>query len=171
MSPLSWARCCYPWHQHKQELSLGWIQGAEPCPALQQPKFEPWKAQASFQPSTLQWEHLTSLLNPKLNLPLVFLGRRVNLQNICRFLVPTSIKFRGGHLTAVSRSPALYICPLSHVELHISCAEDRIHMVSPWGSFLCSKFTEAEGECTGIPAEVSGWVEKEALKWAAVIAM
>lgn len=129
MSPLSWARCCCPWHQHKQEFSLGWIPGAEACPTLQQPKFEPWTAQASFQSFTLQWEHLTSPLNPKLNRPLVFLGRRVNLQNIWSCLVPTSIKFRGGHLTAVPQSPALHICPLSHVELHISCAEHRIHMV------------------------------------------
>lgn len=171
MSLLSWARCRYPWHQHKQEFSLVWIQGTEACLTLQQTKFEPWGAQASFQSFTLQWEHLTSPINPKLNLPLVSLGRRANFQNIWSCLVPISIKFRGGHLTAVPQSPALYICPLSHVKLHISCAEDRIHTVSPWGSFLSSQCTETEGECTRNPTEVSGWVQKEALKCAAVIGM
>lgn len=149
MSLLPWARCCYPWPQHKQEFSLVWIQGAEACFALQQPRFEPWKARASFQSFTLQWQHLTSPLNPKLNLPLVSLDRRVNLQNIWSCLVPTSWKFRGGHLTAVPQSPALHICPIVTVELHISCAEDTIHTVSPpWGSFSSSKGTEAEAECT-----------------------
>lgn len=55
------------------------------------------------------------------------------------------------HLPAVTRG------------VHISCAELRAHRAAPWGSFPCSKCTGAEGQCAGIPTQVSGWVEKEKL--------
>lgn len=122
MSLLSWARCCYPWHQHKQEFSLVWIQAAEACLTLQQPKFEPWKAQASFQSFTLRWEHLTSALNPKLNLPLVFSGQEGQFAKRSELLGSHQSKVQGRsahssatdpslvHLLVVTRGAAHQLC-------------------------------------------------------------
>lgn len=112
MSLLSWARRCCPWHQHKQEFSLVWIQGAEACLTLQQPKFEPWEAQASFQSFTLQWEHLTSPLNPKLNLPLVSLGRRAKFPKHLELLGSHQHKVQGRSPHSSATEPSLVHLPI-----------------------------------------------------------
>lgn len=74
-----------PWYGSKELKAV--LHHISPSKNLEKPR-------GFSSPSHCSQNILTSPLNRKLNLPLAFLGWRVNLQNIQSYSVPTTIKFR-----------------------------------------------------------------------------